>query len=95
MKLENYQLTPKGLHEKEIILPANTLGDAPFRCKTSSLTDALAILLLSRKDGKGAAYVQEKKKAPAQEPSFSSTTFRKVKKEEPSEPAPEAAEATD
>lgn len=85
MKLDKYELTEKGARCNEIILPANGKGDSLFKLRTASLNDNLAALLLARKDGKGAEYVQKKKKAPEiadlQEPSF----FKKKKKESTTE----------
>lgn len=80
--MEKFELTEKGKRTVEIILPANAAtGDRLFKCRTSSINDAVAAVLLARKDGKGAEYVQEKKQAPASE----SKAFFRKKKETPDE----------
>lgn len=70
--LKSYKLTPKGIVSPVINIPANyKTGDVAMRFITSSLTDAKAEILLSRKDGRGAAFVE---KAPSSSPSAVSST---------------------
>lgn len=86
MKLDKYELTEQGSRIKEIILPANTKGDPLFMCKTASLNDNIAAILLARKDGSGAAYVQKKKKAQEiVDPPEPKVFFKKTKKNTTSE----------